>query len=190
MTKTRPGGRTAQTREAVFAAADALLLAKDPGAISMVELAERAGLAATSLYRRWGDVRALLTEVAVDRLQRDVPLPDTGGLEGDLKAWLQGVAARLSTPGGSSFFRVYVGAFPRTVGEARDRAAVLGPRMDELATMLARAEARGEATPTVEELADHLLAPLYMRALFGAPADEALADALVARLLAASRRAI
>src|SRR5580698_9912573 len=101
MRKARPGGRTAETRAAVFAAAEALLREKDPGAISMVEIAGRAGVAPTSLYRRWGDVRTLLTEVAVEGLMRDAPLPDTGTLRGDLRAWARNIAASLSNPRGS-----------------------------------------------------------------------------------------
>src|SRR5277367_3379761 len=105
MTKTRPGGRTAQTRAAVFAAVEALLAEKSPAEVSMVEIAERAGVAATSLYRRWGDVRALLMEVAVERLMQDSPLPDTGTLRGDLLAWATAIAASLANPAGSIFFR-------------------------------------------------------------------------------------
>src|SRR5580704_12057071 len=114
MRRTRPGGRTAQNRAAVFAAVEDLLREKEPRAISMVEIAGRAGVAPTSLYRRWGDVRTLLTEVAVDGLMRDTPLPDTGSLRGDLSAWARNIAASLSNPRGSVFFRVYVGAVPRT----------------------------------------------------------------------------
>ena len=40
MRKSRPGGRTAQTRAAVFTAVETLLADKDPGAISMAEIAE------------------------------------------------------------------------------------------------------------------------------------------------------
>jgi hypothetical protein len=50
--------------------------------------------------------------------------------------------------------------------------------------MLARARERGEKTPSTAEVLDHLLSPLYVRALFGAPADEAFAERLVERLIA------
>jgi hypothetical protein len=54
--------------------------------------------------------------------------------------------------------------------------------------MLERARARGESTPHVLEVTDHLLAPLYMRTLFGAPADGEVADGLVDYLLAVVAR--
>jgi hypothetical protein len=56
-------------------------------------------------------------------------------------------------------------------------------RLDQIATMLERDRARGERPPELADVMDHLLAPLYMRALFGTPASEAFAEKLVERLL-------
>jgi hypothetical protein len=39
-------------------------------------------------------------------------------------------------------------------------------RLDQIATMLERDRARGERPPELANVMDHLLAPLYMRALF------------------------
>ena len=183
MRKPRPGGRTAQTRAAVFAAVESLLEEKDPGSISFTEIAERAGVAATSLYRRWGQVRTLLMEVAVERLMQDWPLPDTGTLEGDLNAWTTRIAASLSNPHGSIFFRVYVGTAPSAGEDSSGRMAAVMRRLEQIGAMLDRARARGEKTPHVFEVTDHLLAPLYMRTLFGAPVDEQAAKGLVTYLL-------
>ena len=185
MPKTRPGGRTAQTRAAVFAAVETLLAEKDPADISMVEIAERAGVAATSLYRRWGHVRTLLMEVAVERLMQDWPLPDTGTLRGDLTAWTKAVAASLANPAGSIFFRVYVGTAPSSGDENTGRAQALMRRIEQIGAMLERARTRGETAPHVFEVTDHLLAPIYMRALFGFPVDEQTAEGLVTYLLEA-----
>jgi hypothetical protein len=64
------------------------------------------------------------------------------------------------------------------------RIAALAPRTEQIATMLERASRRREKTPELAEVLDHLLAPLYMRALFGAPASEAFAERLADRLIA------
>lgn len=188
MRKTRPGGRTAQTRSAVFSAVGSLLAEKSPADISMTEIAERAGVAATSLYRRWGDVRTLMTEVAVERLMQVAPLPDTGTLRGDLVTWARSVAASLDAPGGSAFFRVYVGAAPRSREEGLQRVQAMSGRLQQIAEMLERAEARGEAAPSVTEVADHVLAPLYMRALFGVPPSAEAAEGFVDFLVGAMAR--
>jgi AcrR family transcriptional regulator len=181
--KARPGGRTAETKKAVFAATEALLAERPPAQISMTDIAARAGVAATSIYRRWGDPQTLLMEVAVEQLMRDSPLPDTGSLAGDLGEWAAFIARGLASPSGSMFFRVYVATAPLMQGEAPGRTAAVMRRIEQIAAMLERAAARGEPTPPVLEVTDHLLGPLYMRAIFGAPADEAFARSLVTRLL-------
>ena len=56
-------------------------------------------------------------------------------------------------------------------------------RIEQIDAMLDRARARGEKTPHVFEVTDHLLAPIYMRVLFGFPADEKTAEGLVTYLL-------
>jgi AcrR family transcriptional regulator len=183
MRTARPGGRTAQTKAAVFEAASALLAEKSPASISMVEVAGRAGVAATSLYRRWGDLPTLLLDVAVERLMEDWPLPDTGCLATDLQVWAGRIAASLGSRDGSLFFRVYVATAPLAAEATPGRSAAVMRRVGQIAALLDRATARGEPAPAVTEVVDHLLAPLYMRALFGMPADESIALDLVARLL-------
>lgn len=184
MATSRPGGRTARTRAAAFEAAAALLSERDAADIAMTDIAAGAGVAATSLYRRWGDVRALLTEVAVERLMAELPMPDTGSLEGDLRTWVRSVAAGLQSREGSAFFRVLIATAPGAGGERMGRALALGPRLQQIHDVIERARQRGEATPGAMDVTDYLLAPLYVRALFGIPGDQSIADRLVDRLLA------
>jgi AcrR family transcriptional regulator len=180
----RPGGRSARTKAATFAAAAALLAERGHEQITMADIAERAGIAVTSLYRRWGDVRVLLMEVAVEQLMREQPLPNTGSLRGDLRAWARTIAANLGSREGSAFFRAFVATAMPAGAAGSARTAALNPRIEQIATMLERARRRGETVPTVAEVLDHLLAPIYMRTLFGSPADEAIAGQLADRLLA------
>ena len=181
--KPRPGGRSARNKAAVFEATAALLAERGHEAVTMTDIAERAGIAATSLYRRWGDVRALMMEVAVEKLMRERPLPDTGSLRGDLLAWARPIATSLARREGSSFFRTVIA----TSGADRSlRRAALKRRSEQMELMLERARQRGEKPPDVAELMDYVLAPLYMRALFGRPLSKAVADRLVDRLVARS----
>ena len=53
------------------------------------------------------------------------------------------------------------------------------PRLKQIETMLNRALQRGELTPSPLDVLNHLLAPLYVRALFGMPGDRHFADGLV-----------
>jgi AcrR family transcriptional regulator len=181
--KRRPGGRTAQTKSSVFDAVRALVTERGYSSLTMTDIAEAAGVAATSLYRRWGDVRVLVMEVAVERLVQEHPLPDTGTLSQDLQVWARSIAASLSSKEGSSFFQAFIASALPAGPDSAARRAALKPRVAQLETMLDRARARGEAAPPIEDVVDMLLAPLYTRTLFGMPANEALADRLVQRLL-------
>ena len=184
--KPRPGGRSARNKAAVFEAAATLLAERGYEAVTMTDIALRAGMAATSLYRRWGDVRALIMEVAVEKLMRERPLPDTGSLRGDLLAWARPVAASLASREGSSFFRAVIATTTPAGADGSLRHAAMKRRREQMEMMLARARQRGEKPPDVDELLDHVLAPLYMRALFGRPLSKAVADRLVDRLLTRS----
>ncbi|OPF91769.1 TetR/AcrR family transcriptional regulator [Rhodopseudomonas palustris] len=181
--KSRPGGRAARTKTATFQAVAELVAEKGHGAVSMTDVAERAGVAATSLYRRWGDIGSLIREVAVEQLMRDYPIPDTGSIEGDLRQWARSIALTLSRPEGSSFFRAFVAtATPTHAGTVAPPEA-LARRIEQIEQMLARANARGERALAVDDVIDFLLAPLFVRALFGTPLDEEAAEALAERLL-------
>jgi AcrR family transcriptional regulator len=161
---TRPGGRTARTKEAVFEAV-ALIAEREVHNIAMTDIAERAGVAATSLYRRWGDIRVLVMEVAVKELIREHPLPNTGrfaetstsGRETSLKA-LQ--------PRGLLLPRVdrnYDASRDSRDGTRRGADAARDANHHDAGTCT-RARRK---TPSTSEVLDHLLAPLYVRALFG-----------------------
>jgi AcrR family transcriptional regulator len=182
--KSRPGGRSARVRTSVADAVAELLGERSAGDISMAAIAQRAGVAVTSLYRRWGDLSTLLMDVAVDRLAADWPLPDTGSLEGDLKAWAGNVAASLAS--GSSFYRIVIATAPVDLAPSAGRTTALMRRMADLDEMLERSQLRGDKVPSAFEILDHVLAPLYWRMLTGNAQDETYAHALVDRLLATS----
>jgi len=184
MSSTRSGGRSAIVRAKVLAAASDLVATKGLQNVTMPEIAQRAGVAATSLYRRWGDVGSLLLDMAVDRLAHKWPLPDEGSIEDDLKRWSERIALGLNSTEEPKFFRVLL-ATTDIAPEKRIKA--LAPRREQLEAMLQRSKMRGERTPSVDDLIDHILSPLYMRALVGLPVDKARAKLLVERLLNALR---
>ena len=167
-------------RARVLAAASELVLAHGPHNVKIPEIAQRAGVAATSVYRRWGDVSTLLLDMAVERLTRHRPLPDEGTLGGDLKTWGRSIALGVNAAEEPTFLRILFAAWD--VAPER-RLSLLAPRIEQISAMLERGRARGEKTPTLEAVIDHLLAPLYMRALLGVDVDDTLADRLVGLLL-------
>lgn len=149
----------------------------------MVEVAERAGVAPTSLYRRWRDVRALIAEAAVERLMREQPMPDTGSLRGDMVGWARAAAVRIGSDDSILLRALAANVVSGGGAEGQGRSEALRPRGQQIAAMLERARERGEVAPPAAEVLDHVLAPLYMRALFGSPVDADYAEKLVDRLL-------
>jgi len=180
----RPGGRTARVRDAVHDAVITLLQEKSVEELSIPAVAERSGVHQATIYRRWRSMPALLDDVVAEHLARSAPLPDTGSLRGDLDAYAEGVARGLAGP-----FRVLVlraAVVDIRPGDTSPLSGTLTERSQQLQTMLDRARARGETPPTVNELVELVLAPLYFYALFSRPAGSAQARRLVDRLLAVS----
>jgi AcrR family transcriptional regulator len=176
----RPGGRSARVRAAVHRAAEELLAEGGPDAATIPAIAARAGVHATTIYRRWGTAGELLSAVAVGRLTGDVVVPDTGSLRGDLTRWLRDVLTDLSDPDVLLMLRT-------VLGSARDAAgpsACVADRQAQLEAMLDAERARGGTPPGAERLIEELLGPAYFRALFDdAPLPDERVDALVGQAL-------
>ncbi|TIC85533.1 TetR/AcrR family transcriptional regulator [Nocardioides sp. GY 10127] len=173
-TGSRPGGRSSRVREAVHAAVGELL-AEGAERITFPVVAERAGVNPTTLYRRWSDVDALLEEVTVAALTRDGEnLPDGGSLSEDLATWAETIRRDISRPARSRYLRAMVGARDGLA----DSCPVTDLRAEQAGRLLAAAAGRGEPVPTVEQVLDHVVSPLYYRIVFGLDVDAAHARRL------------
>lgn len=182
----RPGGRSARVGAQVHQAVTALINERGYGHFSVGEVAARAGVADSSIYRRWGSLEDLLSEVALTRLNAQSPMPDTGSLAGDLHAYAAGVAREITGPDGLALVRLAValtgtGQQDRLGRQARD--SLRDERTRQLQSMLDRAVERGERTPAALDVLDHVLAPMYIRVLFGMELTSDYVDGLVDRLL-------
>lgn len=181
----RPGGRSARVRAAVLDATIALLR-EEGDAFGIPQVAARAGVHETSIYRRWGSREALIVDAVRAHIGEEVPLPDTGTLRGDLLAFLERSIAFLSSPLGSQLARATAPA-PRTA--AADARGLYWPgRLEQIDALFARSAARGELAPTADRAlaVELLLAPLYFRLLIsGALLDPALAPRLTDFILRA-----
>jgi AcrR family transcriptional regulator len=160
----RTGGRSARVVAAVHDAVNEIVGQGDPRQVTVAEIAERAGVNPTSIYRRWGTLEALILDVETARLQVTSPIPDTGTLRGDLLAYASTVAKGMGRPGGFAFLQALLGVSgesgPRRNAPLRERAA-------QLQAMLDRARDRGEPALDHTDVYDCVLAPIYLRTLFG-----------------------
>ncbi|MEU6783166.1 TetR/AcrR family transcriptional regulator [Nonomuraea angiospora] len=180
----RPGGRSARVRAAVHQAVTDLIAERGYGNFTVGEVAARAGVADTSVYRRWGNLEALLMDVAITWLTTQSPIPDTGSLAGDLRAYAANVARDVTGPDGPAVLRLAIALSTAGQDGLRARDAFLAERSRQLQAMLDRARDRGEHPPDVLDVLDHILAPMYIRVLFGAgPPTPDYAGTLVDRLL-------
>ncbi|MFJ8622181.1 TetR-like C-terminal domain-containing protein [Kitasatospora sp. NPDC093550] len=173
-----------EVRSAVHQAVIDLLCDPEGEDLNIPAIAHRAGVNHTSVYRRWGSLDALLADMVTTRLERDSPLNDTGSLRGDLLAWAEANVVSFRTPEGRALMRAVVLSMPNSSRARAERAPQFERRMRSIEQIRRRATARGEDPPPVEQILDQLIAPFYIRALFGidVPAH-GYAELLVDRLL-------
>jgi AcrR family transcriptional regulator len=165
----------------------ALLASRTYTGVTLDELAERSGVAKTTILRRWPSKAAVIA-AAVDQLAlQSVTVPDTGTLRGDMHALLHGAV--------ETFVRGPGQFVPRLIREAGDHApiaelvsAVIHTRRQAYRRVLALGIARGELAPTVDQelLIDLLIGPLWSRLLItGDPITVAYVDAILEVVLTA-----
>lgn len=184
--------RSEDVERAILSAASALLLERGLEAMTIEEVAARAGVGKASIYRRWSTKGSLaLDAFLVDYLAQQ-PIVDTGVLEDDLREGLSSWSAAVV---GTDMGRALVGI----VAEARndedlardwiDR--VMAPARERYRVMLDRAIDRGEI-PTgsdVDVLMDLLYGAAYHRLLQGHLPINAVFIAGVARMVAEGAKA-
>jgi len=181
----RPGGRSQRVWEAVAAATESILIEKGLDDVGVVEIARLAGVNPTTIYRRWGDRDTLLMEVLMSHAEAALPLPNTGTLRGDLRAYLGEAASLLQSPYGSALLQLGALALRRPPLQVH-RQAYWEARLKTFGELIARAIERREIAPGLDagRLLESLSGPLYARLLFtGRAIDAALIDATIERAL-------
>lgn len=152
------GGRSEQVVRRVLEAAIIELARSGYAGFRMAEVASRAAVNKTTIYRRWPNRSALVTAL-VDRMRaplRENPLPDTGQLESDLvEAFTRRITVARKVEG-RAWARLLEERFrPEVETIIGDPVAERG---DEWRSMVTRAIVRGEVPPgTDPQLVLHLL---------------------------------
>jgi AcrR family transcriptional regulator len=182
----RTGGRSARVREAVLKATLQAVAEHGADAISISEIARRAEVHETSIYRRWPSKEHLLLDALLDYSEAKLPIPDTGTLRGDLIAFATAVTAYLDSPLGRTLARAMAVAGddgPLAAG----RAQFWKSRLDLASAIIARAKDRGEIATDLDAATalELVIAPPHFRALLTRqPIDEQTIGNLVDTLLA------
>jgi AcrR family transcriptional regulator len=175
--------RSPEADRAILEAAVGLLAERGLAAMSIEEVAARAGVGKTTIYRRWPSKGLLALDAFVASFREQQPLPDTGTLRGDLRAALRAwVRAVTRTPTGAMLAGLIAEAQhdPELRGAWRDR--VLEPLRTQHRIMLDRAVARGEIPTSVDQevVLDMFFGAAEHRLLLGhLPMTEAFVDDVV-----------
>ena len=182
-----PAGRPGRPRSA---AADAAILAATREALvelgwsrlTLGDVATRAGVAKTTLYRRWSGKHELVVD-AVAELFDELRLPDSGTLAADIEGVVLQFAAILARPEAKSGLMAVVAESTRDDAlRERIRASIVERQKRLVLEGRARAQARGELPPepgpeeaarTADLIFDMVAGAVVHRTLVsGKPADE------------------
>jgi AcrR family transcriptional regulator len=143
--------RSQEADRAILAATLDLLASRGLAAMSIEEIAARAGVGKATIYRRWPSKGLLALDAFVASFQEQQPLPDTGTLRGDLVAALTAwVRAVTQTSMGTMLTGLIAEAQHDPSLRAAWRERVLEPLRTQHRVMLDRAVARGEIPATVD----------------------------------------
>ena len=113
-------------------------------ATSIEAIAARAGVGKTTIYRRYRCKEELVAD-AIERVRKEVVIPDTGHLESDLDILIESAAQITLTPLGRQMVAAIVGSASSNSRFARVyRTKYLQPRREAFAIVLERAKARNE----------------------------------------------
>lgn len=188
--RSRQVGRGPRVRAAVLAAALAELAEVGYAALTIDNVARRAGVHKTTVYRRWQDRDRLLLDAVIDQVAVDVPIPDTHAVETDLREHARSLIRWLTSPAGQAIIAAAFSDLARTPQLAGLKRRFFEDRFRRIEPVVTRAVERGELPPGTEpgQLVRAVIAPIYLRLLITAdPLDEAVADQAVRVALAAAR---
>lgn len=179
----RPGGRAARVRADVLHAAAELLTEVGYDQMNVEEVAARAGVHKTTVYRRWPTKAALTADATSIHSADAVPIPDTGTVVGDLQLLAREVVANIGSEGGSRRSRSIVAAAATSDELADAMHEFWADRLALSAQVVERAIQRGElpASTDANLVVETVVGPIWLRLLLtGEPISDDLADRIVA----------
>lgn len=184
----RSGGRSARVRRAVLDATIDELAETGHEALSVPRIAEAAGVARSTVVRRWPTKEALLAEAVDDlarRAREGFSVPDLGSARAELAYLASALVSALGDRRMEQALRTML-AVP---GEAMEQARAdhTAARRRVLGEIVDRAVGRGELKADTDplHLGDLLTSPIWMQTfMHDQPVDQALIDRVVTDALA------
>lgn len=147
--------------------------------LTVEDVAARAGVHKTTVYRRWPTMPELVFEAVAEQSAEDVPIPDTGNLLDDLQILAREVVANIGTAGGARRSRSIVAAAATSDQLTAAMRSFWAARLANSAVIVERAIERNELPPDADPnlIIESLIGPLWVRLLLtGEPITDGLAD--------------
>lgn len=161
----------------------ALLADGGPDAVSIEAVAARAGVARTTVYRRWRAKDKLVAAALDDLAARLVPTTNLGDTRADLIGIVDAAIDVLTAPDTGPVIVALISEIARQAEEVQPlRHRLVDARRSELREVLARGVARGELHRQIDldAAAELLLGPVYYRLLLaGRHPDPGYAERVV-----------
>ena len=189
--KSRIDPRVALSQERVLTATLDLLMEAGLSGLTIEDVSKRSGVAKTTIYRHWPNRNALVIDACLQMTDGDAEPPDTGSLEGDVKAILTNLAEMLATARWSSILPSIVDAAERDPEIAEVHSKLQLWHAAPLRAALERGARRGQIPPEADlsAIAAALLGPLYFRRWFSRePINDSFVDLIIQGALAAARQ--
>ncbi|MDX3314969.1 TetR/AcrR family transcriptional regulator [Streptomyces sp. NPDC054884] len=169
--------RSAAADAAILAATRAALVELGWSKLTLGDVATRAGVAKTTLYRRWAGKNELVVD-AVAELFAELELPDCGTLAADIEGVVLQFAAILARPEAKSGLMAVVAESTRDDAlRERIRASIVDPQKGLVLEGRARAQARGELPPESDPAEAVRTADLIFDVVAGAVVHRTLVSA-------------
>ncbi|MDX3637412.1 TetR/AcrR family transcriptional regulator [Streptomyces europaeiscabiei] len=179
--------RKERSRQAILAAARALVAEESYEKVTVEAIAARAGVGKQTIYRRWPSksavVFAAILALSEDTDGQSVALPNTGDLEADLKFVMRATAEEFADPSFDRLIRALnteIASDAALAAEYREKLAQ--PLEEAKKARLRSAQEVGQldADADLDLVLEVLYAPLFQRWLHrSGPLTAAYADSLV-----------
>ena len=150
--------------------------------LTIDDISRRSGVAKTTIYRHWPNRSALVIDACKRMTDGDEAPPETGSLEGDVRAILTNIAELLGTARWSSIVPSIVDVAEHDPAFADIHSRIQRRHAAPLRTALDRAARRGEIPSTADRdaIAAALLGPLFYRRWFSRePIDAKFLDMVI-----------
>ncbi len=177
--------RVERTKEVVLDTTFKLMTKAGIGGVSIDEVARTSGVAKTTIYRHWASRSALLMD-ACSRLRPKVEAPDTGNLEGDIKALATRLAGQLQSARWPAILPSIIDAAEREPQIAQFYARLQAGFTEPYRVVLERAQKRGELSSKLDvaTLVACIVGPLFYRRWYSREViDEKFVNSVLAKVL-------